>query len=293
MVFIGFLAACSALLAASFALAAWPNVPHWSPDPGVMVKNAASQSGEFAVCIGGLLYPLHRAIVRGRVLLAAGLCALMLAMLADIVFVATGRTALLVVLVLIAAYAVTHLSARGVLAVGLAAAAMAGIAWFSSPYLRERVEQIWTDAQHYEQADQRNSSGERLDFYKKSLRIIASAPAIGHGTGSIRSEFAKASADMSGWQAVPTTNPHNQTFAVGIQLGLLGIAVLWAMWLSHLLLFRGGGLPAWVGLMIVLQNVAGSLFNSHLFDFLQGWTYVVGVGVAGGMALAARRSKPA
>jgi hypothetical protein len=41
---------------------------------------------------------------------------------------------------------------------------------------------------------------------------------------------------------------------------------------------------------VVVQNIVGSAFNSHLFDFLQGWTYVVGVGVAGGMMLRARRS---
>jgi hypothetical protein len=34
-----------------------------------------------------------------------------------------------------------------------------------------------------------------------------------------------------------------------------------------------------------LQNIVGSLFNSHLFDFVQGWVYAVGVGVAGVMAL--------
>jgi hypothetical protein len=66
------------------------------------------------------------------------------------------------------------------------------------------------------------------------------------------------------------------------------------MWIAHLLLFRGPGLAAWIGLVVVVQNVVGSAFNSHLFDFLQGWTYVVGVGVAGGMMLhaRARQSRP-
>ena len=50
---------------------------------------------------------------------------------------------------------------------------------------------------------------------------------------------------------------------------------------------------AWVGLLIVVQNIVGSMFNSHLFDFLQGWTYVVGVGVAGAMVLRARSGKRA
>jgi hypothetical protein len=34
-----------------------------------------------------------------------------------------------------------------------------------------------------------------------------------------------------------------------------------------------------------VQNVVSSLFNSHLFDFTQGWLYVIGVGIAGGMVL--------
>ena len=40
-----------------------------------------------------------------------------------------------------------------------------------------------------------------------------------------------------------------------------------------------------------MQNVVSSLLNSHLFDFHEGWLYVLGVGIAGGMSLrAAQRS---
>lgn len=60
------------------------------------------------------------------------------------------------------------------------------------------------------------------------------------------------------------------------------------MWFIYFSLFRGGGLGAWIGLMVVLQNVFSSPFNSHLFDFHEGWVYVIGVGVAGGMVLGAR-----
>jgi hypothetical protein len=41
--------------------------------------------------------------------------------------------------------------------------------------------------------------------------------------------------------------------------------------------------------MVVVQNIFTSLFNSHLFDFHEGWMYVLGVGVAGGMMLCERR----
>ena len=66
------------------------------------------------------------------------------------------------------------------------------------------------------------------------------------------------------------------------------------MWIAHLALFRGSGLVAWLGIVIVVQNVVSSLFNSHLFDFLHGWLYVFGLGVIGGMALhQAARESPA
>ena len=40
--------------------------------------------------------------------------------------------------------------------------------------------------------------------------------------------------------------------------------------------------------MVAVQNVVGSFFNSYLFDFSQGWLYVLGVGVAGGDGAARR-----
>jgi hypothetical protein len=42
-------------------------------------------------------------------------------------------------------------------------------------------------------------------------------------------------------------------------------------------------------LLVVVQNVVSSLLNSHLFDFHEGWMYVLGVGVAGGMMLGQRK----
>jgi O-antigen ligase len=60
------------------------------------------------------------------------------------------------------------------------------------------------------------------------------------------------------------------------------------MWLAHFLLFRGEGLVNWIGMLVVIQNVLTSTLNSHLFDFAEGWLYVLGVGIAGGMTLARR-----
>jgi O-antigen ligase len=287
-VFGAYLASCLLVLLLSFAYYFSNHIAYFFSGDSfktVPVKNAATQSGEFVTCIFGLLYLAIDAFERKRWLWLTGLVTLAFGFLANILYVATGRTALVIILVLLGFLAIKRLSTRGILAVCLGAILIGGIGWVSAPNLRERVTQIWTDYESYTANDQRNSSGERIEFYKKSLSFIVEAPVIGHGTGTITSLFAKAVVGESGSAASATTNPHNQTFAVAIQLGLVGALVLWAMWIAHLLLFRGHGLAEWIGLVVVVQNIAGSVFNSHLFDFGQGWVYVVGVGVAGGVAL--------
>lgn len=285
-VFGGYTLSCVVLLLWSCMLALWPNAPlHFSLDYGVPVKNAATQSGEFVTCIFALAYLVYDAVIARRWSWAVGILTVILAMLANIAFVATGRTALVVLLVLLALFAVKKLSLRGTVLLFAAAVALSALAWSSSSYLRWRTETLWTDFQKYEATDDRNSSGERAEFYKKSIGFIREAPFIGHGTGTIHSLFIQSSIGQTGAKGSATTNPHNQTFAVAIQLGLVGAIVLWAMWIAHLTLFRGSGFVEWIGLVIVMQNIVGSLFNSHLFDFLQGWVYVIGVGVAGGVAL--------
>jgi hypothetical protein len=76
---------------------------------------------------------------------------------------------------------------------------------------------------------------------------------------------------------------------VVLQWGIFGGIILYAMWFSHLMLFAAGRQEAWIGVIVVVQNVVSSLFNSHLFDFHEGWMYVLGVGIAGGLALRANR----
>jgi O-antigen ligase len=125
-----------------------------------------------------------------------------------------------------------------------------------------------------------------LSFLKRSIQIIEQAPLIGHGTGSIIDLFRQTAAGQTGADATISANPHNQTFAVAIQLGILGVIVLYAMWISHaVLMFSRPSQESWIGSLLVTQTVISSLFNSNLFDFTQGWIYVFGVGVIGGVAL--------
>jgi O-antigen ligase len=171
---------------------------------------------------------------------------------------------------------------------------LAGLAWGASPQLRRTTDTFSSDYQLYKEQNAATSIGLRLEFWRKSLRFFAEAPVIGHGTGSTRKLFEQA---VVGTEAVASGqvigNPHNQTLNVAVQWGVVGIAILYGVWLVHLLMFRGEGLIVWIGLMVVLQNILSSLFNSHLFDFHEGWMYVLGVGVAGGMVLRAKSAEAA
>jgi O-antigen ligase len=293
-VFAGYLLSCIALLVVTAVVMAVPPLAAtFLHEDNVIVKNAATQSGEFVICIFGLLYLLVGTGEQKRWPWVLAGTAVILGMLANIFYVSTGRTALVAIFVLLVLLVIKIRSVKTIAGLLAAAIVLGVIAWMSSPYLRERIQAVGGEVQKYERMNERTSTGERLEFWKKSLEFIRHTPVIGHGTGSIRLLFEKAAAGQTGAAGVAAANPHNQTLAVGIQLGVLGIAVLWAMWVAHLVLCRGDTLAAWVGLVIVAQNITGSLFNSHIFDFVQGWTYVVGFGVAGGMILRNRAAMPA
>jgi hypothetical protein len=286
-----YLVACAVLLAASMLPIVVPPL-RWmwaSGFYGIPVKNYISQADE---CLVGMLLSLHFAAAafqsRQRVA-ASALVLLALAFAADILFVTTSRTALVEFPILLVLFGLWHFGWKGVAAALVAGIVIAAAAWTASPYLRQRVTNAVTEVTRYEASNADTASGERLEFWKKSVRFIVAAPIIGHGTGSIPGQFRAARVGNSGVSSLVAANPHNQTLAVSIQLGLIGAAVLWAMWIAHLQLFRPDGLLAWFGIVIVVQNIIGSLFNSLLFDFAQGWTYVVGIGVAGGAMLRKRR----
>jgi O-antigen ligase len=290
-VFYGFFASVLVVLIVSWALVLLPGLSWRGKTLGIPAKNYISQSIEFSICAFVLLGLAFEHGRTGRWRSVAGLVALAGLFLANIFFVATGRTALLVVPVLALLLGWRQFGWKGLLGAGALGCIVGATVWLASPYLREKLVISLDELRAYEASDARNSTGLHIEFLKKSLSFVETAPIVGHGTGSIPEQFQNAAIGETGSAAEATVNPHNQIFAVAIQLGLVGAAVLVAMWLAHCMLFRGLGLTAWIGMVVVVQNVVSSLFNSHLFDFSEGWLYVFGVGVAGGMVLRQRDAK--
>jgi hypothetical protein len=182
--------------------------------------------------------------------------------MANIVFVVTSRTALVVAPLLILLLGWRQFGWKGAVIACTAGAVLALGVWESSTYLRERLIQTIHQTQAYRATDEGNATGEHIEFLKKSMMFVRSAPLIGHGTGSIADQFRRSAIGETGAGGVATVNPHNQVFAVAIQLGLAGAAILLAIWIAHYLLFRIAGWMAWVGAVVVIDNVVSSLANS-------------------------------
>ena len=295
-VFTGFLISCAVLSLVSCLVALDPTLTaklyFWreasNPTSGIFVRNYIDQGQEFSLCAVALAYPAVTEWQAGRTRKALGLAALGLWLVVNLLFVITSRTALVTMPIMLAVFALMHLRWRVALALLCGLVLLAVAAWSTSRQLQETVGKFFTDYRYTSVQKNESGIGSRLIYWQKSLGFFATAPVIGHGTGATRTLFEQTAEERVGTSTMVTvvSNPHNQTLNVAVQWGLVGVTLLWAMWLVHLLLFRGEGLVAWIGLLVVVQNMLSSLANSHLFDFTEGWIYVLGVGVAAGVTLA-------
>ncbi|WP_245310323.1 O-antigen ligase family protein [Bradyrhizobium jicamae] len=292
-VFVGFLVSCALLTVMSWLVAIDPSLSLKAPGEagghGIFVKNYIAQSQEFVLCTVVLAFPIFTLLRDGKIRQALLLTAVAASFILNMAFVIVSRTALVTLPIMLVVFAMAHLRWRTNVLLFIAAVVLGALAWTLSPQLQATTDKFSREYRIYKEFNEPTSIGLRLEFWEKSLRFFAEAPVIGHGTGSTRRLFeAAATGPAALAQGAVIGNPHNQTLNVAVQWGAVGVVILYAMWFSHFSMFRRAGLAAWIGLMVVLQNVFSSLFNSHLFDFHEGWMYVLGVGVAGGMVLRAR-----
>jgi O-antigen ligase len=279
-VILGLLASAVVLLLVSWAMVLFPDLLPGKVTPGVPVKDYLFQSSLFAICALGLI-GWSAELGRDRAHVAVLLVLVAMLFFANIIYVAASRTTLVVLPILLLLFGFRRFGWKGALGACLIGGVLAGAGWESSPYLRGRLQQAVKEVDIYISQDRITSAGLRLEYWKRSFDFIVEAPVLGHGTGTIPALFRRGTGVETDPQLI-TSNPHNQVLTVGIEIGALGVALLIAMWIAHLALFRGPSLTAWLGLVIVVESVAGSMFNSFLSEFTHGWLYVLGVGVLGG-----------
>ena len=119
---------------------------------------------------------------------------------------------------------------------------------------------IAVDEYKTHQSNDLSSVGQRIEFLKKSVELIRERPWAGFGTGAQRKELCRV-ADSPEWCNVGQIHPHNQFMAIGIQLGILGIA-------AYLLFMGSAILQARLQpgeYKIVCIGLVATLFTDSLF----------------------------
>jgi O-antigen ligase len=275
----GFLAACLIVLALSWASLLWPSGPwDWFRTTGVPVKDNAVQSGCFALSAFGLAITAIRIWPQGDARRALAMIVLALLFFFDIFFIAVSKTGLLIALALLALFLVHVGGWRRALLIAVPAMLVIAVVLWSSAEVQVRVAEFSSDMRG-EQSD--ISTDARLDFWKKAVGFVAERPLLGHGAGSIEPLYQSLEATRPSPIGLAVRDPHDQFFAVALQTGLVGGVLLLAMWAVHLIMFVGRDFARVLGQAIVLQNVIGSLFNSHLSAVTQGMLYCLAVGLLG------------
>lgn len=127
----------------------------------------------------------------------------------------------------------------------------------------------------------RSSSGERLNFWHRSVQAIAERPLVGFGVGSWNRQYLRLDAGFGLEDQRGVRNPHQELLLWGVELGVLGMAAFVALMLG---LWRDGRRMASSAHQRALLSVAAALLaactlNSTLFDALIGDFFCVTLGV--------------
>jgi O-antigen ligase len=156
-----------------------------------------------------------------------------------------------------------------------------GVAMAVSPSFRDRVDAIGLEAQAYRQGDTSpTSTGVRLNYWRRSLEMIAERPLAGWGVGSWNDEYRRLEGNRLRKDAASLRNPHQEYLLWGVQLGIGGIALL----VAFLIVAARDARPfapdvrkaAW-SLIAMLAVVC--LFNATLFDAFIGDYFCVLLGL--------------
>jgi O-antigen ligase len=285
----GFLGGCLFVLILS-VLSFWIALPWKHYAPGIPFKENAVQSGNFVLCAFGLGINAVLTWKQGNKRLSALSVCLAAAFTIDVFAIYISKTGVLMAAALLGLLLVhTEGWKRSALIAILASMTAIGALSLSTEAQR-RLSEISTDINaEISPSGERGalratiSTASRVDFWTKAMGFIREAPLLGHGTGSTKSLYQSLEASRPSPYGEAVPDPHNQFLAIAIQVGLLGGFLLVAMWISHAWTFRGSGVVNALGQAVVLQNVLGSLFNSHISTITQGSLYCLAVGLLAGL----------
>lgn len=238
-------------------------------DPSVFKKHITHGT---LIAFGALAFAL---MARNAVRPAAkALLALVAALAAfNVLFMVHGRTGQFVLIALVLYILLSWLRWRGLLAAAVAGMAIAGMVYLvPSSSLHERVMATIAEIEDWQAGKPAQPANMRPESWRNSLEIVKRNPLIGVGTGGFAAAYAK---QIEGTSMMPIGQPENQYLLTTVQLGVVGLAVLLALFAVQWSLASRLATRTDTNLArgLVITIAVGCMFNSFLLDHTEALFY--------------------
>jgi O-antigen ligase len=147
----------------------------------------------------------------------------------NVVFLLQSRTSYLIVVPLLLFWVWRlaggrHASWRSI-AVGLSILAACAAVALMTPRVQQRLIQAQQDVLLYSDKREATPMGIRLELWKRTLPIIASAPLLGHGLGQWKAEYEAEVKDFPNYDDFRMGHPHQEAMLILSEQGIVGLAL--------------------------------------------------------------------
>lgn len=148
-----------------------------------------------------------------------------------------------------------------------------------------RLADTGSEISAYQQHNQSNATGLRLEWYRKSMELIAQRPFFGYGAMGVHEALKQLTDGYSGARGAVTANPHNQYLLFAVELGLVGLGLF--IYLLVQIARAAARLPTQSRQLLstwLFIFTMGCLVNSLLLDISEGYLFVLLSGILIGCA---------
>jgi len=191
----------------------------------------------------------------------------------NVLFMVQGRTGQLVLMALLLYFLISSFRWRGLLAALAAGLAIGGTVYLvPSSSLHQRALTTINEYQDWREGKPPSLANMRLESWSNSLKIVREHPLVGVGTGGFAAAYAK---QVEGTSMMPLAQPENQYLLTTVELGVIGLAALLALFAMqwHLASRLATRSDTDLARGLAITMAVGCMFNSFLLDHTEALFY--------------------
>ncbi len=196
-----------------------------------------------------------------------------LILLIDVLFIVIGRTGQIMFGCINIFLLLYYFRTKGILIAFVILSILAPLLYLS-PAIKIGLNNYQSDVENYNQGNMETSFGLRLVFHRVSAAIIQEKPFFGYGTGSFNAVYKNYINKHN--IKILTTNPHRDILWIGVETGIIGIAMFTFMIICIMIdMFYTSYPVRGIGFGIIFSYLIASIHNSFFIDNITGMAFIV------------------